>query len=257
MRDLVTELPEYSQEETGEEDGGLKIDDDSPCPGGTERRGGWADVEGGGRGMGVEHGADSVGGGAGVHEGQHGARDIDEESAVGFDAGDLEAEDLAGVAEADVGALEGEGVATGDGAMGNTDFGRSDVDVAVIEDELEEEVQHRQGDGHEDADAVDVRRRSQQYDLSRPSEGEEDDEEARREPRRNPAGGVAEFGAHSTRMTSRVRGPWTPLMRIISMSEVAEGPEIVVSGAGRRAAMRRMPSGTVATSWERRTTQRW
>ncbi len=35
---------------------------------------------------------------------------------------------------------------------------------------------------------------------------------------------------HSTRMTSSVRGPCTPLMRVISISAVADGPEMVVMG---------------------------
>ena len=35
----------------------------------------------------------------------------------------------------------------------------------------------------------------------------------------------------STSTTSSVRGPWTPLTRVISISAVAEGPEIVVISA--------------------------
>src|SRR5262249_29212314 len=48
-----------------------------------------------------------------------------------------------------------------------------------------------------------------------------------------------------TRITSSVRGPWTPLMRVISMSAVADGPEIVVATDGLSARSRRIASGTV------------
>jgi len=48
-----------------------------------------------------------------------------------------------------------------------------------------------------------------------------------------------------TTITPSVRGPCTPRIRVISMSAVAEGPEIVVTRAGWRAARRRIASGTV------------
>ena len=44
-------------------------------------------------------------------------------------------------------------------------------------------------------------------------------------------------------MTSNVRGPCTPRTRIISMSAVADGPEIVVMSAGFSEASRRNASG--------------
>lgn len=64
-------------------------------------------------------------------------------------------------------------------------------------------------------------------------------------PRFQPPGTTQDL----TRITSSVRGPCTPLMRVISMSEVAEGPEIVVNGAVPKVASWRIPSGTVCTTW--------
>src|SRR5579875_2822439 len=62
-----------------------------------------------------------------------------------------------------------------------------------------------------------------------------------------------------TRMTSRVRGPCTPSTRLSSMSLVADGPLIQVSGrpaeAGRRS--RSTASGTSSTTCPARTTHRW
>ena len=57
------------------------------------------------------------------------------------------------------------------------------------------------------------------------------------------------------RITSRKRGPWTPLMRVISMSAVAEGPETNV--VGRSGSSRAKASGTVSTTWSTVTTHRW
>ena len=56
-------------------------------------------------------------------------------------------------------------------------------------------------------------------------------------------------------MTVSLRGPWTPRMRIISMSAVAEGPEMVVMGEELFDAMAAMASGTSSTTWSRRTRQ--
>jgi len=64
---------------------------------------------------------------------------------------------------------------------------------------------------------------------------------------------------YPTTMTSTRRGPCTPSTRLSSMSEVAEGPEIRVSGCARRAASLRAarPSGKVATMSFARTMHRW
>jgi hypothetical protein len=55
--------------------------------------------------------------------------------------------------------------------------------------------------------------------------------------------------------TSRVRGPWTPSTRLSSMSLVALGPLIQVSG--RAGSRRATASGTVATTCPAVTTTRW
>ena len=52
-----------------------------------------------------------------------------------------------------------------------------------------------------------------------------------------------------TRTTWRVRGPWTPSTRSSSMSLVADGPLIQVSG--RAGSSRAIASGTSATTWPR------
>jgi len=56
-----------------------------------------------------------------------------------------------------------------------------------------------------------------------------------------------------TMITSRLRGPWTPSTRLSSISLVAEGPLINVSG--RLGSSRVRPSGTVATMRSAVTTQ--
>ena len=60
-----------------------------------------------------------------------------------------------------------------------------------------------------------------------------------------------------TSTTSSVRGPWTPRIRVISISAVAEGPEMVVSSAGLHSATPRSASGTVCTTRPARITHRW
>src|SRR5690606_27746087 len=62
-------------------------------------------------------------------------------------------------------------------------------------------------------------------------------------------------GAQVLTITSRVRGPCTPSTRFSSMSLVAEGPLIQVSG--RDGSSRATASGTPATIWSCRTTHRW
>jgi len=57
-----------------------------------------------------------------------------------------------------------------------------------------------------------------------------------------------------TSSTSRKRGPWTPLMRVISMSAVADGPEKNVTG--RVGSRRAKASGKVSTTCAASTTQR-
>ena len=53
----------------------------------------------------------------------------------------------------------------------------------------------------------------------------------------------------------RVRGPWTPSTRCSSMSLVADGPLMNVSG--RVGSSLDSSSGTVSTTWSERTTQTW
>jgi hypothetical protein len=57
-------------------------------------------------------------------------------------------------------------------------------------------------------------------------------------------------------ITSRLRGPWTPRMRVISMSAVAEGPEIKVRGDVETGAKRANACGTERTNWPGKTTHR-
>ena len=59
--------------------------------------------------------------------------------------------------------------------------------------------------------------------------------------------------SQSTTRTWSVRGPWTPSTRSSSMSLVAEGPLIQVSG--RVASRTANASGTSATTWPASTTQ--
>lgn len=72
-------------------------------------------------------------------------------------------------------------------------------------------------------------------------------------------GHPARLGQPSTSTTSSVRGPCTPSTRLSSMSDVAEGPEIIVSGRPARtaSARRATPSGTVSTTRSAGTMQRW
>ncbi len=58
-----------------------------------------------------------------------------------------------------------------------------------------------------------------------------------------------------TSRTSRVRGPCTPSTRSSSMSLVAEGPLIQVSGSD--GSNSRTACGTPSTTWSARTTHRW
>ena len=75
-------------------------------------------------------------------------------------------------------------------------------------------------------------------------------------PRRRPLGSRRPrvYSRAATRITSSVRGPWTPLTRTISMSTVADGPEMNVSG--RVACSRARASGSELTSCSTRTTHR-
>src|SRR6185437_14544955 len=68
--------------------------------------------------------------------------------------------------------------------------------------------------------------------------------------------GIERSRLQVTRITSKVRGPWTPLIRVISISDVAEGPEIVVMGSVEKEAIWRMLSGTVSTICDGKTIQR-
>ena len=52
----------------------------------------------------------------------------------------------------------------------------------------------------------------------------------------------------ATIITSNTLGPCTPFTRVISISAVAEGPAMVVTGLVRRPPSARSPSGTVSTS---------
>ena len=76
--------------------------------------------------------------------------------------------------------------------------------------------------------------------------------ECGRERRAHP-----QLGAYpDRRTTSSRRGPWTPSTRLSSMSLVADGPEMNVSGrvgAGSAASA----SGTVAITWSAATTHTW
>ena len=72
-------------------------------------------------------------------------------------------------------------------------------------------------------------------------------------PRLSPAGPQP----GSTRITSSVRGPCTPSTRDSSMSLVADGPLIQVSGWPERGASRSIASGTSSTTWSARTRHRW
>ena len=58
-----------------------------------------------------------------------------------------------------------------------------------------------------------------------------------------------------TSTTVRCRGPWTPSTRASSMSLVADGPLMNVSG--RRGSDNARPSGIVPTTWSARTTHTW
>ncbi len=58
-----------------------------------------------------------------------------------------------------------------------------------------------------------------------------------------------------TRITCKNLGPCTPLMRVISMSAVALGPEIQVTSAG-GFSQRAKYSGSVSTIWLARKTHR-
>jgi len=71
-----------------------------------------------------------------------------------------------------------------------------------------------------------------------------------------PVGG-SQIARPPARMTSSVRGPCTPRIRVISMSAVADGPEIVVTSVAPAAASPRIASGTVCTTCPANTTQRW
>ncbi len=71
--------------------------------------------------------------------------------------------------------------------------------------------------------------------------------QAMRSKRTFPQCAQSSWLAQTTTITSSVRGPCTPRMRVISMSAVAEGPEIVVTSAGASAAMLLIASGTVCT----------
>ena len=51
-----------------------------------------------------------------------------------------------------------------------------------------------------------------------------------------------------TRIMSRVRGPCTPLTLVISISAVADGPAIVVSGKVAKDLIFWTPAGTVSTT---------
>jgi AhpD family alkylhydroperoxidase len=67
--------------------------------------------------------------------------------------------------------------------------------------------------------------------------------------------GCQPAGPGATRITSRVRGPCTPWTRSSSMSLVADGPLIQVSG--RAGSSRASASGTSATTWPACTMHRW
>ena len=86
-------------------------------------------------------------------------------------------------------------------------------------------------------------------------------QQGKREPRRTGADdtnlcshGRELYSGAATMITSSVRGPWTPLTRTISMSTVADGPEMNVSG--RVGSSRASASGTELTICSVRTTQR-
>ena len=59
-----------------------------------------------------------------------------------------------------------------------------------------------------------------------------------------------------TSTTSRNRGPWTPLMRVISISAVADGPETNVVGRVAVPDKRSNTSGTVYTTCPAKITHR-
>ena len=61
----------------------------------------------------------------------------------------------------------------------------------------------------------------------------------------------------SKRTTVSRRGPWTPRMRVISISDVAEGPEIVVIAMALRLAMAASASGSSSCTCPRCTRQMW
>src|ERR1700677_115339 len=61
---------------------------------------------------------------------------------------------------------------------------------------------------------------------------------------------------YAIRITSRYRGPCTPLIRVISMSAVADGPETKVVANLELGRSRSMASGTVSTTSSTRTRQR-
>lgn len=102
-----------------------------------------------------------------------------------------------------------------------------------------------------DAHRSHVRDRRARADRLGPGAGRAGRGERRCGGRRHPR---AYSAAAVTRTTSRVRGPCTPSTRSSSMSLVAEGPEIQVSG--RVGSSRGMARGTDATTWSgTRTTQ--
>lgn len=63
--------------------------------------------------------------------------------------------------------------------------------------------------------------------------------------------------SYPTRMTSRLRGPCTPSTRDSSMSLVADGPLIQVSGRLAEGDSRPTASGTSSTTWSALTMHRW